>query len=117
LLGRVFFASVEGRDMLHVTRRGVAALEELLSVNHVPPDKAIRVVPKDPRGFGLLIDSPRGNDDILRDRHRPVLVADPEVSVQLEERVLDFQPGVPVEAHRFRLLKRHPRQEHRPTLH
>ncbi|MEX0801002.1 MAG: hypothetical protein WD379_07295 [Dehalococcoidia bacterium] len=76
--------------MLSVTEKAVDALAQSLDEAEAKDDQSLRLS-RSPRGeYGLAIDQERDGDQVVRQKKRPILLIDQEVSNRLDGAVLDL---------------------------
>lgn len=94
--------------MIGLTERATQGLKEILSANHTPKDRAVKIVPGESGGLALVIDRPREGDAVVKEEERPLLIVDASITGRFDDVVLDASGGGP-EGPRFVLRHREER--------
>ena len=76
--------------MLTVTDDAKSHLAEIIQKNNLPDDAAIRLV-SNPNGIGLAPDAPKAEDETYTHAGRTVLVVDPALSAQLDDKIMSIE--------------------------
>ncbi|MFT5423682.1 MAG: Fe-S cluster assembly iron-binding protein IscA [Phycisphaerales bacterium] len=76
--------------MLTVTDDAKSHLAEIITNNELSEDASIRLV-TGPNGIGLAPDAPKPEDDTYEHAGRTVLVVDPALSAQLDDKTMSIE--------------------------
>jgi Fe-S cluster assembly iron-binding protein IscA len=77
--------------MVRVTDEAAVALKELLVDNDAPPDAGVRITPTAEGQVGMVIDSPREGDEVIRRDETPVLIVGDDIAPRMTDMVVDFE--------------------------
>jgi Fe-S cluster assembly iron-binding protein IscA len=84
--------------MIGVTERASHELKQILTANHTPKDRAVKIVPGESGGLAMVIDRPREGDAVVEGEERPLLIVDASITERLDNVVLDASSAATEEA-------------------
>jgi Fe-S cluster assembly iron-binding protein IscA len=83
-LGLLGFLEPKEGEMITVTERAAAGLEEMLRVNNAEPGQGVKLVPTGVGSIGMTIDTPAEGDEVIPTGAEATLIVDSRVAEDLD---------------------------------
>lgn len=83
-LGLLGFLEPKEGEMITVTERAAAGLEEMLRVNNAAPGQGVKLVPTGIGSIGMTIDTPGEGDEVISTGAEATLIVDSRVAEDLD---------------------------------